>query len=105
MKTLILASAVLLLAACGSDVHDWDAGQQAAIRSLWIGNLGDPPPDPTNPVADDPRAAALGQRLFFDTRFSANGRVACATCHQPDRLFSDAAVLGAGIGPTRRHTP
>lgn len=104
MKALILASAVLLLAACGSDLHDWDAAQQAAIASLWIGNLGDPPPDPTNPVADDPRAAALGQRLFFDTRFSANGRVACATCHRPDRLFSDAAALGAGIGPTRRHT-
>ncbi len=25
----------------------------------------------------DPRAAALGQALFFDTRFSANGQVAC----------------------------
>ena len=32
-------------------------------------------------MADDPRAAQLGRRFFFDTRFSANGEVSCATCH------------------------
>jgi cytochrome c peroxidase len=58
-----------------------------------------PPADPTNRVADDPGAAALGQRFFFDRRFSgalavgddgtngglgpvgAQGRIACASCH------------------------
>ena len=52
----------------------WSAGEQAAIESLWIGNLGPVPPDPSNRVADDPAAAALGERLFFDARFSATAR-------------------------------
>jgi len=62
------------------------------------------PRDPTNRVADDPRAADLGRRLFFDTRLSANGRVACATCHQPDRGFQDGTPLATGVGTTARRT-
>ena len=60
------------------------------------------PPDPTNRVADDPRAADLGRRLFFDTRLSSNGRVACSTCHQPDRGFQDGIALAIGVGTTAR---
>ena len=62
------------------------------------------PPDPTNRVADDPRAADLGRRLFFDTRLSANGRVACSTCHQPERDFQDGIALAVGVGTTARRT-
>ena len=57
--------------------------------TLWIGSLPPLPPDPSNAVADDAGAAALGQKIFFDTRFSANGEVACASCHQPQRYFTD----------------
>ena len=62
------------------------------------------PRDPTNRVADDPRAADLGRRLFFDTRLSSNGRVACSTCHQPDRGFQDGTALATGVGITARRT-
>jgi cytochrome c peroxidase len=55
-------------------------------------------------VADDPRAAALGQRFFFDTRLSANGQVACGTCHRPERYFQDDLALGRGVGTTDRRT-
>jgi cytochrome c peroxidase len=75
-----------------------------AIRALWIGNLRPLPPDPSNRYADDPRAAAFGQKLFFDTRFSANGRVACATCHLPQLNFQDGLPLGQGLGTTTRRT-
>ena len=64
-----------------------------------------PPPDPTDRVADDPRAARFGQYLFFDTAFSANGKVSCATCHQPARGFTDGLALAHGIGTGTRHTP
>ncbi len=63
------------------------------------------PPDPTNRVADDARAAELGQHLFFESRFSANGLVSCATCHLPERAFSDATPLSRGLEEVRRHTP
>ncbi|MEP3245080.1 MAG: cytochrome c peroxidase [Sneathiella sp.] len=58
-----------------------------------------------NAYWDDPEAIAFGEKLFFDTRMSADGRVACATCHQPEKAFTDGKTLGAGIGKTRRHTP
>lgn len=65
----------------------------------------DPPPDTTNRVADDPRAAALGRALFFDPRLSKDGRVSCATCHDPARAFADGRALSQGLGRGRRNTP
>src|SRR6266852_6083725 len=44
-----------------------------------------------------PARAALGQKLFFDARLSANGTVACATCHNPARAFSDGRPTSIGI--------
>jgi cytochrome c peroxidase len=32
---------------------------------------------------------ALGRRLFFDPRLSGNNKISCATCHQPDKHFTD----------------
>jgi cytochrome c peroxidase len=61
--------------------------------------------DESNSVADDTNAAALGRRLFFDRRFSRNGTVSCATCHDPSRGWSNGAPMGRGIGTTRRHVP
>jgi cytochrome c peroxidase len=58
------------------------------------------PPDPTNRVADDPKAAAFGETLFSDETLSFGGR-SCASCHNPDRLFTngkDVAAEGAGAG-------
>jgi cytochrome c peroxidase len=33
--------------------------------------------------------AELGEKLFFDPSFSINRTMACATCHDPDRAFTD----------------
>lgn len=63
------------------------------------------PPDPTNAVADDPRAAALGQFLFFDARLSPDGKFACATCHDPARAFADGEPLARGRVTLARNTP
>jgi cytochrome c peroxidase len=74
------------------------------IRSLWIGSLPALPADPSNRVADDPDAAALGEAIFFDRRFSANGQVSCSSCHQPELAFTDGLARGQGIGETPRST-
>jgi cytochrome c peroxidase len=63
------------------------------------------PPDPTNAVADDPRAARLGQFLFFETRLSGDGRLSCASCHDPRRAFTDGRAVAAGARTGRRNTP
>src|SRR5215831_16694302 len=51
------------------------------------------PPD--NPQT--PEKNALGQKLFFDGRLSADGSVACASCHNPDRAFTDGKPTSVGI--------
>ncbi len=82
----------------------WSEAEIAELRELWIGSLEPLAPDPSNRFADDPAAAALGHRLFFDPRFSSNGQVACATCHVPDREFQDDTPLARGVGTTDRRT-
>jgi cytochrome c peroxidase len=87
------------------------------------------PKDVTNRYADDPRAAALGKKFFFDTRFSGplldsantgapgtlgrqgeTGKVACASCHMPaSKAFADIrssrSQLSFASGWTHRHAP
>src|SRR6266478_4239041 len=49
---------------------------------------------------DNPQTAekiALGQKLFFDGRLSVDGTVACATCHDPQRAFTDGRPTSIGV--------
>jgi cytochrome c peroxidase len=39
----------------------------------------------------------LGRKLYFDPRLSKSGDVSCATCHDPDKGFSDARPVSIGI--------
>ena len=60
--------------------------------------------------ADNPQTAgkiALGQKLFFDGRLSADGTVACSTCHDPTRAFTDGKPTSIGIkgGVGQRNAP
>ena len=77
----------------------------AVLQSLSIESLEPLAADPTNAVADDPRAAELGHALFFDPRLSANGGISCSTCHQPLRNFTDGLPKGQAIGTSKRNTP
>src|SRR3954463_8655704 len=49
----------------------------------------------------------LGRRLFFDRRLSRDNSVACSSCHDPDRAFSDARRIAIGIfgRQGRRNSP
>lgn len=44
-----------------------------------------------------PERIALGRRLYFDTRLSKDGTVACATCHDVSRGFTDRRSVSEGI--------
>jgi cytochrome c peroxidase len=39
----------------------------------------------------------LGRQLYFDTRLSADNKVACASCHHPDEGFTKHTQFGIGI--------
>lgn len=75
-----------------------------AAASLSLSSLGAPPADPSNAVADNQNAANLGHALFFDTQLSANDQVSCASCHQPERGFTDGLAHARGIGQLDRKT-
>jgi len=55
-----------------------------------------------------PDVVALGQMLFFDAHLSRKGQVSCASCHQPQRAFTDGSPLAVGedrLMGRRRSTP
>jgi cytochrome c peroxidase len=104
-----LCAALLALAppwaVSASALLNFTPDELAAIQSH--GPWPPPPPrDPANALEGRPAAVAFGRRLFHDRRLSADGRVACASCHVPSRGFSDRRATAAarqGEGP--RNTP
>lgn len=88
----------------------------AILRTLLLPKDAHAPRDPTNCFADNPDAAALGKKLFFDPRFSGmltegdndgspntlgkkgkTQKVSCAGCHVPDSAFTDTRSPGGQI--------
>jgi cytochrome c peroxidase len=124
---------VLLLAACGGGEKPIEMPQaevtlRQRLETMSLTAVEGPPPDPTNKYVDDPAAAVLGKKLFFDTRFSgplldsANngqpgtlgkvgeaGKVACASCHVPSGSFSDTrssrGQISLGAAWSHRRAP
>lgn len=59
--------------------------------------LGLPPvPIPADNL-QTPEKIALGDQLFHDTRFSADGKVSCATCHEQAKGFTDNLPVSEGV--------
>ena len=54
------------------------------------------------------KRAALGRLLFFDPILSANNQRACASCHQPEKAFTDGLPKSLGMdgqGHIKRNAP
>lgn len=49
----------------------------------------------------------LGKRLFYDTQLSKNNDRSCATCHQPEKAFTDGLKVATDLvgSPLLRNTP
>jgi cytochrome c peroxidase len=49
----------------------------------------------------------LGRRLFFERKLSSDGSTSCATCHDPDKAFTDGRTVAEGVGGQKgsRNTP
>ncbi|MGV3522697.1 MAG: cytochrome-c peroxidase [Candidatus Sericytochromatia bacterium] len=48
-------------------------------------------------IRQDAGAVSLGLRLFFEPKLSAGNRQSCASCHQPNRGFSNAEPNATGV--------
>lgn len=49
------------------------------------------------PNPPTPETVRLGRWLYFDKRLSADGTIACATCHKPENAFSETTPVSTGI--------
>ncbi|KGJ96052.1 cytochrome-c peroxidase [Thalassotalea sp. ND16A] len=90
----------------------WSPEEVALVKSLMLPDANSAGTTATltihhngNAVWNNKQAAKLGHKLFFDKRLSANGKVACANCHQPQMAFTDNLRQSQGIGSTVWHTP
>ncbi|HVO98168.1 MAG TPA: cytochrome c peroxidase [Bryobacteraceae bacterium] len=86
-------SLALVACSCNSVSPVHVAGKPVSIEAP----LGLPPvPIPPNnpPTAE---SIALGKKLFFDTRLSADNTVSCASCHDPRLSFTDGMPTAKGF--------
>jgi len=110
LKCLLKISLIgLVLGACQPPQNnregppDFTPSEKLIIQSL----TGHPEltSNPSNRWADQPRAAHFGQYLFFDKRLSQNGKLNCASCHNPGLGWSDGKALAQGLKTTARNSP
>jgi cytochrome c peroxidase len=60
--------------------------------ALGAGLLGLPPVPVPEDNPQTPAKIALGNKLFHDKRFSSDGTVSCATCHDAAKAFTDSPL-------------
>ena len=103
MVAWVVTWAAALAAACAAPRYD--RGKSADVARPGFARPVAAPQPAGNPYT--PAKAALGRALFFDPRLSADGRVACATCHDPAHGWSDGRRVAVGVHgrPGTRRTP
>lgn len=96
---LALASMILVAAAVGTAAAaDPDRLGYRWPMPAWLA----PPPVPKdNPMT--PAKVELGRHLFYDSRLSADGAVACASCHKQTLAFTDGRTVSVGVRGIKGH--
>ena len=64
-----------------------------------------PARDRSNRVAGQTAAIEFGYRMFREPRMSPSGYIACISCHQTDRAFTDGIARAQGLAPVGRNSP
>ena len=85
MKKSFMLVVMLLLTISGTAL--WAQEGQKGLPEVTV------PQD--NPQSPD--KVSLGKSLFEDKRFSADGTVSCANCHDPKKVFTDGLPVAEGI--------
>ena len=104
--TLFAAAALIALGPARAQTHP--LGFSAAEIQSVLSHGPWPAPwtrDVSNRVSGNANAIMLGELLFFDTGLSPKGTVSCATCHSPEKNWSDGRKLGVALSEVDRNTP
>ena len=97
-----LSIVALILTGCAGNKTEAPAAAKPAKPIGAVLEIQAPlglPPVPIPP--DNPPTAetvALGKKLYFDTNLSADQTLACASCHSPEKGYTDNAQFSSGVG-------
>jgi len=94
----------------GAACHTDESREAACIRQAYQGSSGNWPrphvdegvawqelaPVPPVEANADVGLVTLGRRLFFDPQLSRGRQLSCASCHHPERSFTDGKPLAIG---------
>jgi cytochrome c peroxidase len=102
-----LAALAALIPPAGGAADDPPPLTESEIRAILAHGPWPVPlaTDPGNRVSGKREAVEFGERLFFDNRLSGSGKFSCATCHVPERNWTDNQVRGAAMAEVDRNTP
>ena len=107
-KLLRIVSAGAIFCVLSAAVGRTEDAPQGAIAPMWR-ELFKRMPLPPAPADNDtrPEKITLGAKLFADNRLSGNGQRSCASCHLPERAFTDGRRRAQGLSgaPLLRNTP
>ena len=71
------------------------AGEVSGLPKIPLGLL---PPDVPKDNPMTPEKIELGKQLYFDKRLSKDGKISCATCHDPQQAWAEHEPTSTGIG-------
>ncbi len=97
MRLLLTGCAILFVSSCATT-------PPKSVSAKPLGsevNIAVPLGLPKLPIpADNPpteKTIALGRKLFYDTKLSADGKLSCASCHGPATGFADPRQFSVGF--------
>jgi cytochrome c peroxidase len=120
ITSLGLAVTTIGLAACGFASLGFGAALVGETKRVSIQSQAAPSTDALKalyrrpamiPFPKDnpytPEKAALGKKLYFDTRLSVSSAQSCGSCHSPSLGWGDGLAVGVGYGMQKlgRHSP
>jgi len=102
---LLAGPALLLLSAVFRGPAPWSPGGPMPYTLSYPPYFG----NRVNTTDDNPltvEGIALGRRLFYEKRLSANNTISCGSCHRQTHAFADDRAFSRGFDqtPTRRNS-
>ena len=88
--------------ACGGE--EFTQREKNILATLTIDALHKPLPE-SNRYAFNKEAQTFGEKLFHEKGLSGDGRFSCASCHDPDKHFTDGLPIAVAAGEGQRNTP
>lgn len=103
IKTIFIFC-LIFFSGCKQHPSYWSENELKILSSFQLSQLALNDSESSNRFSNNKDAALFGKQLFFDKRLSLDGSISCASCHQPEKAFTDGLDKAQGIHKTGRNT-